>query len=163
MQMRNRQFPFIYQVQSSQYTNNPATPNIVRVDMEVRLSASEGPSAVQCCVCHSIWWLDHWHYTWSRIWIDKSLEISYHWYFPSIWWSLSLPQGLDFFSQDMGWGPQWTHLSKTGQCQLGYNMSQAWVRSGLQGLTPVSEHWGDWLAISFKLYLCMYYEQIRYI
>jgi len=41
-------------------------------------------------------------------------------------------QGLDFNFQDMGWGPQWTHLSKLGQCQLGYNMSQAWAKAGLQ-------------------------------
>lgn len=41
-------------------------------------------------------------------------------------------QGLEFFYQDMGFGPQWTHLTKKGACDLGTNMAQAWAASGLQ-------------------------------
>mmetsp|Transcript_35497 Transcript_35497/g.78751 ORF Transcript_35497/g.78751 Transcript_35497/m.78751 type:complete len:148 (+) Transcript_35497:1-444(+) len=41
-------------------------------------------------------------------------------------------EGLEFFDQDMGWGPQWTHLSKKGTCALGVNLANAWMESGLQ-------------------------------
>jgi hypothetical protein len=43
-------------------------------------------------------------------------------------------ENFEFFSQDMGWGPQWTHLSKNGSCAMGTEMAKEWVASGFQNL-----------------------------
>ena len=44
-------------------------------------------------------------------------------------------EDFEFFSQDMGWGPQWTHMSKKGECAMGTAMAQAWVKAKFRPFT----------------------------
>jgi len=37
----------------------------------------------------------------------------------------------EFYAQDMGYGKQWTHLTKRGECDMGTAMASAWLASGL--------------------------------
>lgn len=41
-------------------------------------------------------------------------------------------ENFEFYFQDMGWGPQWTHLSKNGECAMGTAMAQAWVSANFR-------------------------------
>jgi hypothetical protein len=39
--------------------------------------------------------------------------------------------GYEHYHQDMGFGRQWSHLTKAGQCGMGAGMADAWMASGL--------------------------------